>query len=87
MRYSTLRTLVLGLAVATCALGAATIPARADNDDWRHKHDERDRARHERQWRDDERRAHGYVYAPPPVYYAPPPVVPALNFVFPLNIR
>jgi hypothetical protein len=91
MRHSRLRTIVLGLAVAACALGTAAAPARADNDDWRHGrgHErwERDRVRHEREWRDEGRREHGYVYAPPPVYYAPPPVAPSLNFVFPLSIR
>jgi hypothetical protein len=91
MRSSNVRAIILGLAFTGLALSVASTPARADNDDWRRGHDhgryDRDRERHEREWRDQERREHGYVYAPPPVYYAPPPATPALNFVFPLNIR
>jgi hypothetical protein len=86
---------VLGLATV---LGCAAIgAARADNDDWRHERHGRHQHEHrEREWRKHERErevpahyyaAPGYVYAPPPVIYARPAPPPAINFVFPLQLR
>ncbi|HYM04531.1 MAG TPA: hypothetical protein VET85_16375 [Stellaceae bacterium] len=77
---------LLALAVAGIFGGAATAPARADDDHWR------GRERHERHDRDWHRRGvyvepyPAYVYAPPPVVYAPPPPL-GLNLIFPLHFR
>ena len=92
----------LGAAAFAAGIAAtATVPAKADDDHWRHE-------RHE--WREHEWREHhewrpygyyypGYVapapvYAPPAVIYAPPPapvyappVAPSVNFVFPLRFN
>jgi hypothetical protein len=84
MRWRRTVSAAMAAIIAFLAFGLAATSARAE-DDWRRQRDER--ARHERDWRNQERREHGYVYAPPPVYYAPPAAPPAINFVFPLNIR
>jgi hypothetical protein len=96
------RAVVMALILAGLAGGVAIGSARAEDDgnrghdrgrgerDFRgHERDRewREQGRREGAWREEERRAHGYVYAPPPVYYAPPPSPAALNFVFPLTIR
>ncbi|HZS82248.1 MAG TPA: hypothetical protein VFA50_05225 [Stellaceae bacterium] len=81
-----LRRLAAAILFAAAA-GALAMPARADEDGWRHR-EWRGQEWHEgwrhREWREHEWREHhrpfaywapGYYYAPPPVYYAPPPVV------------
>jgi hypothetical protein len=81
-------------------VGGIAAPARADDDDWRHRRDERDHERHDRDrdWRDRDRdwrdRDRGdrdwgrpvYVSPPPPVIYAPPPPR-GLELIFPIHIR
>jgi hypothetical protein len=86
-KHRRLGTLVLSAALATVIGGLAAAPARADGDDGRNGQQERhDRARHpvHRVYRTE---APSYVYAPPPVYYVPAPRRPAIDLVFPLNIR
>lgn len=66
--------------IAVTVFGVAA-PAFADRDDWRdrERHEARDRAWREHEWREHHRGAvyqPGYVYAPPPVVYAPPPPPP-----------
>jgi hypothetical protein len=74
-------------------VGGIAAPARADDDDWRHRRYERDHERHDRDrdWRDRDRgdRDWGrpvYVSPPPPVIYAPPPPR-GLELIFPIHIR
>jgi hypothetical protein len=74
-------------------VGGIAAPARADDDDWRHRRDERPHERHDRDrdWRDRDRgdRDWGrpvYVSPPPPVIYAPPPPR-GLELIFPIHIR
>jgi hypothetical protein len=74
-------------------VGGIAAPARADDDDWRHRRDERAHERHDRDrdWRDRDRgdRDWGrpvYVSPPPPVIYAPPPPR-GLELIFPIHIR
>ncbi len=90
MNALNLRTLVLSIGTAV-ALFAAAGPARADDDHWRHDHDQRARWEHE----------HHERYVPPPVVvvappprvvYQPPPVVVApppsgLNIVLPIHFN
>jgi hypothetical protein len=77
-------------------VGGIAAPARADDDDWRHRRDERGHERHDRdrEWRDRGDRDRGerdwgrpvYVSPPPPVIYAPPPPS-GLELIFPIHIR
>jgi hypothetical protein len=74
-------------------VGGIAAPARADDDDWRHRRDERDHERHDRDrdWRDRDRGERDwdrpvYVSPPPPVIYAPPPPR-GLELIFPIHIR
>lgn len=94
---STRKLLLAGIAAALVA-GTAAAPAYAE--DWRGRHEWRDReGRHhrehewrEREWRDRRWRGeypyYGYappvIAAPPPAYYAAPPV-PGFNLVFPIR--
>jgi hypothetical protein len=79
--------ILLTATLAALIGGMSALPARADNDD-RGRNDQRDqprpsyRAEAPRHY--EERR---YVYAPPPVYYAAPPRRPAIDFIFPFEIR
>jgi hypothetical protein len=77
------------------ALGGSMPPSacadeRERREEWR-EHREREREWREREWREREWRErheyHPYAYAPPAVVYTPPVQAPALNFVFPLNLR
>jgi hypothetical protein len=93
--------LVLGLGMTALIAGIAAAPARADDDDWRHRewreHERREHERHERQvWcahHPYDCGAPSYVYAPPPVVYTPPPpppvvyAPPSLNIVVPIHIK
>ncbi len=96
------RLLVLGLGMTSLIAGIAVAPARADEDDWRHRewreHERREHERHEHQvWCAHHPYACGYppsyVYAPPPVVYTPPPpppvvyLPPSLNIVVPIHIK
>lgn len=74
----------LTIALAALMGGLFTIPARADDDHGRDVHQVQHRRPPPR--RPSGYRAPAYVYAPPPVYYAPPQA-PAIDLVFPLEIR
>ena len=54
-------------------------------EEWRESR-EREREWREREWR-ERGEYHPYAVPPPAVVYAPPVEGPALNFVFPLNLR
>jgi hypothetical protein len=99
MTTSMIRSMVLALGAAALVVGIAA-PARADDDDWHHGREHREREWHEHDRRDAPPAViytapPAVYYAPPPaVYYAPPPAViyappprPAIEIEIPLHIR
>jgi hypothetical protein len=82
--YGKIGGIALTIALAALIGGLSSLPARADDDRGRDAHHDRGRhpVHHSVGYA-----APVYVTAPPPVYYAPPPQRPAIDLVFPINIR
>jgi len=84
--YRSVGGMMLAVTLAAMMGGLSVAPARADDNDHRNDQHRAQPAQRRpvRSYRHDEPQ---YVYAPPPVYYAPPERRPAIDLVFPIEIR